>query len=124
MNADQIAEVLDELQARLSGPAAYAFGLVVRQVAIEGAINIAFAVVGLVVTLLIFRFSGRCLKAVRTEHDKYPMGSEEFPLLAFLGAAALGGLVLLMTLGCGANAAKFLLNPEYAALERLLSLIP
>ena len=112
MDASDLARILDELQSRLSGPAKYAFDLVVRQVVIEGAASLLFGVGAITVAAI-----GMLLFVRNRWGDEF----DRFMALVigglFAGIGSLAGLALIY------NGLLFFLNPEYAALQRLLSLV-
>lgn len=116
MNADEIVRLLDDLAARLEGPARYTFELVVRQVFLEGVIWSVAATVGLVVAILgvpwLFRW--------------YKYGGEGYSNMRDI-PATLGVVTLLVIAGACVllfgKSALLLLNPEYAALERIAGLL-
>jgi len=131
MNADELTRLLDDLTSRLEGPARYAFDLLVRQMAIEG---VGFAVIGvalLVIGAVVWRRgSGWSAEIWRDERAKYEKSSgygypDRFEsVLVRLGSGALSGFLWLVAMLFGWAALTRLLNPEYAALERLLTLLP
>jgi ElaB/YqjD/DUF883 family membrane-anchored ribosome-binding protein len=150
MTADDLARLLDELQRRLDGPARYAFDLVVRQVVIESVVALATCLLVLSLCASVAYVTYRILKtnhsfsvlryqtALKAHEDKEAAGEgysaywkfdyvdppDPFSALAIGGALAIIlGLIALFAVGFGATAVIHLLNPEYAALERVIQLI-
>lgn len=118
MDAGELTRILDELQGRLDGPAKYVFELTVRQVVIEAWVPLVVLVVALVTfglsTLTLWMHERRCPSKT----------CEHFMWLCAFGTAAgsllvAGGAGVLFVI----DGLPRLLNPEYAALERLLSLV-
>lgn len=114
MNADDITRMMDELATRLEGPARYAFELVVRQVVVEGVIA-WLAVAAIAAALLIaVRLTTPHWHEESCRHDSGGLG-----VLACLGLSIALALV-------GSYAVLHLadvLNPEYAAITRLLDMV-
>ncbi len=106
MNADDIARILDELQQRLDGPARYLFDITIRQVLIEALIPWVCLVPALIIFVLTYR---------RVHDWDDPTTAGVFALIL--------GIAVGLSLVTGVSTLPHLLNPEYAALERLLSLV-
>ena len=117
MNADEVVRLLDQLAVRLEGPARYAFELVTRQVFTEAIVWSITGTAGVVVAILGIPWFFRWYKAGGEGYSNMRDIPATFGVigLAFVGAA--GALFM------AANAIV-LLNPEYAALERIAGLLP
>lgn len=118
MDAADLTRLLDELQARLDGPARYVFELTIRQVIIEAWVPLALTLLSLVVFALaaglLVVHTARC-PGKECRHDS---ATCLFVLAGFavLVAPATGAWFAIAGL-------PKLLNPEYAALERILRLV-
>src|SRR3990167_3527625 len=104
--------LLDELTAKLEGPARYVFELAVRQAYITGALLLLLAVFMVILSTVLLVLAGRGWRAEAAKTHAYG-GPDQFGN----GLLALGG-ILLLTASAGIAAYSFLLllNPEYRAL--------
>lgn len=113
MTADQLTQLLNDLQDRLNGPAKYIFDLTMRQVVIEAIATL----IGVILITLVVGIGWRIgLRAIRKEDTD----DLDFLLMfggIFTGIAAIVAGVLTF------QAVTVLLNPEYAALARIINLV-
>lgn len=125
MTADQIIELLDALKERLDGPGRYIFDLAVRQVIIEAFIAwLLVAVLGVGLAILIIT----ARKALRAERSDDYRSRSESDRIFFVGRFTLLGLVFtglafFVCLVYAVSALPNLLNPEWAALARIINAI-
>jgi hypothetical protein len=124
MTADQIIQLLDQLQERLNGPARYVFDLAVRQVIIEGIVPWLMLVpvlIGFAVMVITAR------KALRAEKETGSFSSDSDRIF-FISMGTIVGLVFtgggtFLTLIFAIASLPNLLNPEWAALARIINTI-
>ena len=118
MNPDDLARFLDELGERLGPTGEYVFALTVRQVFAE-------AIFGLVM-LLLFGILGVLVMRWAWPGDGKWFDRDGDPTKATLVVFAGGCLVfiaLMLFVLVGKTIFTTLINPEYAALERLIALV-
>lgn len=125
MTPEQIIQLLDQLGAKLEGPAKYVFELAVRQVVIDGVYSLLVvltAIAGVVVLVKLFQKIKRAtFNNVRTRSDEIDAQMVVF----FAGMGTLGAslLALMFAVTHAHNALNYLLNPEYWTLVRLANLV-
>lgn len=118
MDAAEITRLLDELGGRLEGPARYVFDLTVRQVVLEGFVAVTVLIVGLVLV---------SVAGVTARNGPVEDATGDLTLRGLI--AVVLGLISIFFLFGGAittldGGLLKIANPEYAALERLIDLIP
>ena len=128
MNAEELTTLLDEMASWLEGPALYAYELVVRQLFLEGVLWFtggAVVMVGVGVTIYVAaRFSWRRWNKAFADAGDYQGKPDPFDYFLSWGLFLLAAAVIVI--GVGAESITkllWLLNPEYAALERLISVV-
>jgi ABC-type multidrug transport system fused ATPase/permease subunit len=121
MTADEIIRLLDELQRRLDGPGRYVFELAVRQVVLGALVAIVTALflwAGFAALVLVGRF------AVRRYYDPETASNEQDRWwLVGYSTVIIGIIVFALNLIATAIALASvpnLLNPEWAALTRII----
>jgi hypothetical protein len=123
MTAEELARLLDELAGRLEGPARYLFDLTVRQVVIEAVTGLITAAVLLVTATIVGVITRRTWvhKVQKWEADDY---SRRPDIVDHLFMPVVGiGVALFVAWLFAMSAVTSLLNPEFAALSRLLSVL-
>ena len=118
MNADSIIKVLDDLTQRLSGPAAEAWGVLMRQVQIEGIVALLAVVAG--VAWLIYAV--RVLPGLVRKTFAYGPDDSVSAAGSFVIVIASVVVILSITNGFGDAVGK-VLNPAYYALMKISELI-
>jgi hypothetical protein len=113
VNPDDIAKILDDLGQRLGPTGERVFALAVRQVTVEAVVWLALCVAIPVLLWIVTAVSVRWLSARDPSDADAALGM----LGLFAVIATIGGVLL------GAHYLIVLLNPEYAALEKLLGAI-
>ena len=114
MTADDLAKVLDELGKRIGPAGEYVFGLAVRQVYIDAATSIVFAVVTAAIWALAWPRVYRWVQDGDSYSDREIVG-------ILLGIAAFSlAIIAAVSLACSVPA---LFNPEYAAIRNLIGAI-
>lgn len=119
MTAEQLGALLDELGKRLGPTGSHVFDLAVRQALIEGVVSTIGFVLGLV-ALVSTRRVYRWYLAGAEEGSRY--NDREMAAVfgcTGLGLGALCGIVQFLFWGV-----LLLLNPEYAAIQSILSSLP
>ena len=128
MNADDLANILDELGQRLGPTGEHVFNLAVRQVVIDGAMSLLLGVallVGMVVTVVVTRRL-YVVASAKYEANKGRAYDYSSPPDAAFWAFATGVVVAvqaafaLIAFSCSI---PYILNPEYQAIRSLLGAI-
>lgn len=118
MNSDEIIRILDELQTRLDGPARYIFELTVKQVIIEAWVPLAVGVVAA------FSLIGSAFVAILHDRHCTVKQCEHWPIYFGLLGGGLSVIAAAVSLGWFViTGIPKMMNPEYAALERILQLV-
>jgi hypothetical protein len=140
MNPDQIIELLERLAEKLTPPAQYVFDLAVRQIMIDGAIQLLVAAMSVVVVVVIFVARSKAMAAISEEANTYNVAVKEgqhyssydlkfvpdaeSKLLSFAIAAALAAFPAVFGVSSLLTGLQYLLNPEWWVLMRLAQLLP
>ena len=124
MTPEQIIQLLDELQRRLDGPGRYVFELAIRQVVIESVVS--WLVVAALGGLTVF-CAWHLRRASKLEDEKgtYSSDGDKIFMYGLIGAlsAMISGLIFFIALIFAIGSAANLLNPEWAALTKILNSI-
>ena len=121
MTADELTKLLDELQQRLQGPAKYVFDLAVKQAIINGALPFVFAAVMLVVfvvTVLLGLLVARGIPEGQFEEGDDP---RVWIVMGFWSASVIATILGVVALAVGLAGLSNLLNPEWAALQTIIT---
>lgn len=115
----EIIKVLDELTQRLSGPAAQVWGVLMKQVIIEGWLRLAMNVIMLSVVVTFVYWLPRLIKKL-SECD-YP--DEEKYITTFIVGGILSVIFVIFICFSLPSALEKILNPSYHAIMRLTTFI-
>lgn len=118
MNPDDIARILDDLGERIGPAGEYVFALAVRQVYIDGVLNIGLGLLCIPVAVVVGLVCWRSWRSASTQGYGAP---DPFIYLMFGGSAVVAALIL--ALFAFASGLPKLLNPEYAAIRDILGAI-
>jgi hypothetical protein len=117
MTADELIRLLDELATRLEGPAKYTFDLAARQVVIEALLPWGVLSVALVVGVIAGAIAGVSAYKYPDAYEGPAVWIRASGVIVVIGAASVGVCALLFGLLRLPN----LLNPEWAALQRIIT---
>ena len=118
MTAEEISQILDELGERLGPAGSRLFELAIRQVYIDGFLSLALTLATIAAWVIALP---KVYRWAMDEVGEYGMNDRGF-------VAVIGGfLAFVVTVGVAAMALSSIpamLNPEYAAIRKLLSHMP
>jgi hypothetical protein len=102
--------VLEKLAGKLGTTTDYLWGVMIKQATITAVTDIIQYIVLIIVSCLVFK-----------KTSKYNMNSDKFPFMPIL--AGFLGLMLIVMFFAIPNTITALINPEYWALDKILSAI-
>ena len=135
MTAQDILNLLDQIAARMSGPAQHVWELAVRQQFIEGVTTLLLVIVLLAVSIPLTIIGCRALRremkrppCTRDHDHEYDRTEPLYPSWITAIYTFTAACVLLVAIGfaCynGVRIATNLINPEWAALQSIAALLP
>lgn len=125
---DKVADVLRELESQLGIAVEYIWKALVKQSYVDGISSFIWGVVWLIVFILTIILAPRIFKKSNKSYEDAE-DSDEATLYEFIGCAILIGSIAIVLISLPVsinmivNGIKQFLNPDYYAIEKILSLV-